>query len=398
VGADPIFAVRGEGPFIWDADGEAYIDYVCSWGALILGHAFPSVVRSITEAASRGSTFGMPTPWETDLARMAAEFVPSVEKLRLVNSGTEATMSAVRLARGVTGRNKVVKFDGNYHGHVDSLLVRAGSGALTLSIPGTPGVPAEHVAHTLIAPYNDAGAVEEVLAGAGEDVACIIVEPVAGNMGVVPPEDGFLERLRALASDCGCLLIFDEVMTGFRVARGGWQETAGVIPDITTMGKVLGGGLPLGAFGGRAALMDELAPQGPVYQAGTLSGNPLAVAAGTAALKEIDDEGFYDKLERAGARLELGLSECVAESGVPATINRAGSMMTLFFTGERVGGYASACGADTELYGRFFRTMRGEGVNLPPSQFEAWFVSSAHTEKEIDRTIEAARAALRDLG
>lgn len=397
VGADPIFAVKGEGPRIWDADGREYIDYVCSWGALILGHAHQAVVGAVVEAAAKGSTFGMPTPWETELAGLAAGLVPSVEKLRLVNSGTEATMSAVRLARGVTGRNKVIKFEGCYHGHVDSLLVRAGSGALTLSIPGTPGVPSEHVAHTLIAPFNNAGAVEDILSGAGEDVACIIVEPVAGNMGVVPPEPGFLESLRSLATGCGCLLIFDEVMTGFRLASGGYQEIAGVTPDITTMGKVLGGGLPLGAFGGRAEVMDQLAPGGPVYQAGTLSGNPLAVAAGTATLKLIKKGGFYEDLEKKAARLENGLTECVARSNVPASINRVGSMITLFFTGEKVKGYASACGADVDRYGAFFRAMREEGVNLPPSQFEAWFLSAAHTEREIDRTIEAACAALKAM-
>jgi glutamate-1-semialdehyde 2,1-aminomutase len=397
VGAEPIFAVKGEGPHIWDADGNKYIDYVCSWGALLLGHAFPDVVRSVRDAAVGGSTFGMPTPWETELAKLAAGFVPSVEKLRLVNSGTEATMSAVRLARGATGRNKIVKFEGCYHGHVDSLLVRAGSGALTLSIPGTPGVPVEHVAHTLIAPFNDAGAVEDILSGAGEDVACIIVEPVAGNMGVVPPKPGFLEDLRSLATDCGCLLIFDEVMTGFRLARGGYQEVAGVTPDLTTMGKVLGGGLPLGAFGGPAALMDELAPLGPVYQAGTLSGNPLAVAAGTVTLKQLEDGAVYGELEKAASRLERGLRECAADALAPTSINRAGSMITLFFAEEEITGYRSACAADAGRYGAFFRAMRSEGVNLPPSQFEAWFVSAAHTEDEIDRTVEAARSALRSV-
>lgn len=397
VAAPPIFAVRGRGSRIWDADGDEYIDYVCSWGALLLGHAFETVVKSVRETAGRGSTFGMPTPWETDLAKLVAGFVPSVEKLRLVSSGTEATMSAVRLARGATGRSKVLKFEGCYHGHVDSLLVKAGSGALTLSIPGTPGVPPEHVAHTTTAPFNDLDAVEEIMRSAGGDMACIIVEPVAGNMGVVPPAEGFLEGLREKTDEYGCVLIFDEVITGFRLGMGGYQEISGVTPDITTLGKVLGGGLPLGAFGGRADLMNNLAPDGPVYQAGTLSGNPLAVASGIATLGEISRPGFHADLDAAASLLERGLLECVASAAVPATVNRVGSMMTLFFTGGEVGGYSSACAADTNRYGAFFRAMRSEGVNLPPSQFEAWFVSSAHTEDDIGRTIDAARSALKRI-
>jgi glutamate-1-semialdehyde 2,1-aminomutase len=397
VGAQPIFAVKGAGSRIWDADGREYIDYVCSWGALILGHAFPAVVESVREAASRGSTFGMPTPWETELARRVVGMVPSVEKLRLVSSGTEATMSAIRLARGATGRAKVLKFEGCYHGHVDSLLVKAGSGALTLAIPGTPGVPAEHVAQTLVAQFNDLEDVDRIMHTSREEVACIIVEPVAGNMGVVPPADGFLEGLREIASKHGCLLIFDEVITGFRLGPGGYQEACGVIPDITTMGKVLGGGLPLGAFGGRADIMDHLAPDGPVYQAGTLSGNPLAVAAGIATLGEISQNDFHSALNSMASLLQSGLIDCMASAAVPAGVIRVGSLITLFFTGQEVTGYSSACSADTNRYGAFFRAMRSEGVNLPPSQFEAWFVSSAHTEDDINKTVNAARSALRNI-
>jgi len=395
VATGPIFAARGAGSRIWDAEGTEYVDYVCSWGALILGHAFLSVVESACAAVARGSTFGMPTAAETDLARRIARLVPSVEKVRLVNSGTEAAMSAVRLARGVTGRKKVVKFEGCYHGHVDSLLAEAGSGAMTLAIPGTPGVPPGHVSDTLVAPFNDLEGLDRVLAGSGGDVACIIVEPVAGNMGVVPPARGFLEGLRERADEIGCLLIFDEVITGFRLAPGGYQELCGVTPDITTMGKVLGGGFPLGAFGGRTEIMDALAPGGPVYQAGTLSGNPVAVAAGAATLDEVSRPGFHAELDGKAALLESGIGECLRETGTEGVVNRAGSMLTLFFTGSEVDGYASARSADTERYAAFFRAMRREGVNLPPSQFEAWFVSSAHTEDDIQMTLDAARRALR---
>jgi glutamate-1-semialdehyde 2,1-aminomutase len=390
--------VRGSGSRIWDADGRELIDYICSWGALLLGHAHPAVVESVREAVSRGSTFGMPTPWETELARRVVEWVPSVQKVRFVSSGTEATMSAVRLARGATGRSGILKFEGCYHGHVDSLLVKAGSGALTFAIPGTPGVPPEHVAHTLVAPFNDSQAAEKILRDRGEKIACVIVEPVAGNMGVVPPAEGFLESLRRSTAESGCVLIFDEVITGFRLGRGGYQEICGVTPDITTMGKVLGGGLPLGAFGGRAELMDMLAPDGPVYQAGTLSGNPLAVSAGAATLAELSSEGYYSRLESIASRVERGLVEAAASSRVRAVVNRVGSMITLFFTGESVTGYPSACSADTKLYASFFKEMRLRGVNLPPSQFEAWFVSSAHTEEDVDETLEAVRSSLSALG
>lgn len=397
VGTEPIFAVKGQGSRIWDADDTEYVDYVCSWGALLLGHAHPRIVDAVQKAASRGSSFGMPTPWETALAKQVIDCVPSVEKLRLVSSGTEATMSAVRLARGVTGRDKLLKFEGCYHGHVDSLLVKAGSGALTLAIPGTPGVPREHVAHTLVAPFNDLGAVQEIMEKEGESVACIIVEPVAGNMGVVPPKRGFLEGLRQITAGVGAILIFDEVITGFRLAKGGYQELSGVAPDMTTLGKALGAGVPVGAFGGRADLMDGLAPDGAVYQAGTLSGNPLAVAAGLAGMDEISRDGFYFDLERRAAALERGLTEAISSSSVEATVNRVGSMLTLFFTRDKVDGYQAASSADTARFGAFFKAMRSRAVNLPPSQFEAWFVSSAHTDEDIEKTIEAVRGALSEV-
>jgi glutamate-1-semialdehyde 2,1-aminomutase len=397
VGAQPIFAVRGRGSHIWDADDAEYVDYVCSWGALLLGHAHPRIVESVQRAASRGSSFGMPTPWETELARGVVGSVPSVEKLRLVSSGTEATMSAVRLARGFTGRDKVLKFEGCYHGHVDSLLVKAGSGALTLAIPGTPGVPEEDVAHTLVAPFNDLGGVQEMMESEGQEVACVIVEPVAGNMGVVPPKPGFLEGLREVTARNGALLIFDEVITGFRLAKGGYQELSGVTPDLTTLGKALGAGLPVGAFGGRAEVMDRLAPDGPVYQAGTLSGNPLAVAAGLASLEEISHDGFYVALERRAAALERGLMDAISAGPVHAVINRVGSMLTLFFASDEVDGYDAASSADTARFGAFFKAMRARGINLPPSQFESWFVSSAHTDEDVEKTVEAARGALSEM-
>jgi glutamate-1-semialdehyde 2,1-aminomutase len=397
VGVEPIFAVRGRGSRIWDADDRDYIDYVCSWGALLLGHAHPKVVESVQSAASRGSSFGLPTPEETELAKYIVRMVPSVEKVRLVSSGTEATMSAVRLARGITGRDKILKFEGCYHGHVDSLLVKAGSGALTLAIPGTPGVPREHVAQTLTAPYNDLGAVQEIMDREGADVACIIVEPVAGNMGVVPPKEGFLEGLKRTAADRGALLVFDEVITGFRLGKGGYQGLCGVIPDITTLGKALGAGLPVGAFGARAEIMDRLAPDGPIYQAGTLSGNPLAVAGGLASMREIIGDGFHEGLDERARSLEDGLVEAISSSSIDATVNRVGSMLTVFFTERNVDGYAAALTADTERFGAFFKAMRDRGVNLPPSQFEAWFVSSAHTEADVERTVDAVRAALSEI-
>ncbi len=397
VGADPIFFERGEGAYLIDVDGRRYIDYVASWGPLILGHAHPEVVAAVKAAAEGGTSFGAPTWAEVELARLICECVPSIEKVRLVNSGTEATMSAVRLARGYTGRKKIVKFDGCYHGHADSFLVKAGSGVATLGIPGSPGVPEEIVAHTISLPYNDLSAVKECFEKMGSEIAAVIVEPIAGNMGVVPPEPGFLEGLREITQKHGALLIFDEVITGFRVGLSGAQGLYGVEPDLTCLGKIIGGGLPVGAYGGRAEIMDHIAPEGPVYQAGTLSGNPLAVAAGLTTLRILTRPGTYERLEELSVRLFEGLSEAAREAGLEVTGNRVGSMMTLFFRGGRVTNFAEAAASDTARYGAFWRAMVKRGVYLAPSQFEAAFVSLAHTEEEIERTIEAARETFREL-
>ncbi len=393
VGADPVFINSGTGPFLIDVDGREYIDYVASWGPLILGHAHPEVIAAVQAAAENGTSFGAPTWQEVELAQLICEMIPSVEMVRLVNSGTEATMSAVRLARGYTGRKKIVKFDGCYHGHADSFLVKAGSGVATLGIPGSPGVPEEIVAHTISLPYNDLEAVGKTFAQAGDDIAAIIVEPVAGNMGVVPPKEGFLEGLREITLKHGALLIFDEVITGFRVGPSGAQGFYGVMPDLTCLGKIIGGGLPVGAYGGRAEIMKHIAPEGPVYQAGTLSGNPIAVAAGLATLKILSRPGVYERLEELSSRLAQGLAQAAQEAGAKVTFNRVGSMMTCFFREGEVIDFASAAASDTERYGQFWREMLARGVYLAPSQFEAAFVSLAHTEEEIDHTIEAAREA-----
>ncbi len=397
VGADPIFFERGQGPFLYDVDGRRYIDYVASWGPLILGHAHPEVVAAVKAAAEGGTSFGAPTWAEVELARLICECVPSIEKVRLVNSGTEATMSAIRLARGYTGRKKIVKFDGCYHGHADSFLVKAGSGVATLGIPGSPGVPEEIVANTISLPYNDLEAVKDCFAKMGPEIAAVIVEPIAGNMGVVPPEPGFLEGLREITRDHGALLIFDEVITGFRVGLSGAQGLYGVEPDLTCLGKIIGGGLPVGAYGGRAEIMDHIAPEGPVYQAGTLSGNPLAVAAGLTTLRILTRPGTYERLEELSARFFEGLSEAARAAGLKVTGNRVGSMMTLFFREGKVANFADAAASDTERYGAFWRAMVKRGVYLAPSQFEAAFVSLAHTEEEIERTIEAAREAFKEI-
>ncbi len=397
VGADPVFFAAGTGPFLIDVDGREYIDYVASWGPLILGHAHPEVIAAVQAAAEGGTSFGAPTWAEVELARLICDLVPSIEKVRLVNSGTEATMSAVRLARGYTGRKKIVKFDGCYHGHADSFLVKAGSGVATLGIPGSPGVPEEIVAHTLSLPFNDLAAVEEVFSKIGEEIAAVIVEPVAGNMGVVPPKPGFLEGLRELTLKYGALLIFDEVITGFRVSLAGAQGLYGVLPDLTCLGKIIGGGLPVGAYGGKAEIMDHVAPEGPVYQAGTLSGNPIAVAAGLATLKVLMRPGTYERLEELSVRLAQGLVEMASQAGVEICAQRVGSMMTCFFRSGEVSNFAEAAQSDTELYGRFWREMLARGVYLAPSQFEAAFVSLAHTEEEIDFTVEAAREAFQAL-
>ncbi|MBV9356007.1 MAG: glutamate-1-semialdehyde 2,1-aminomutase [Chloroflexi bacterium] len=398
VGGTPRFIVRGKAAHIWDSDGNEYIDYLGSWGPLIVGHAHPGVVAALQEAAALGTSFGAPTPGEVELARLVREAFPSMELVRFVSSGTEATMTALRLARAVTGRERVLKFDGGYHGHVDGLLVQAGSGPLTLGAPDSPGVPSAVAAETLSVRYNDADAVELAFGTHPDQVAAVIVEPVAGNMGVVPPAPHFLARLRDITRAHGALLIFDEVITGFRVAPGGAQERYGVTPDLTCLGKILGGGLPVGAYGGRRELMEQVAPLGPVYQAGTLSGNPLAMAAGIATLRLLREDGVYERLEQLAQRLVTGLGEAAAEADVPYTANRVGSMFTGFFTSGAVTDYASARQADTRAYGRYFHTLLEHGAYLAPSQFEAGFVSLAHTDADIDATLKAAAAAFSAAG
>ncbi len=381
--AEPLFVRRGEGAYIEDVNGARYVDWVMSWGPLLFGHADPETVQAVVRAAHDGTTFGAPTEAEVELAAEIAAAVPSIEQVRLVSSGTEAAMSAVRLARAATRRDRVLKFAGCYHGHADALLVAAGSGVATLGIPSTPGVPAAVAGDTIVCPFNDADAVAEAVLRYGEGLACVIVEPVAGNMGVVPPEPGFLQTLRSLCDAAGSLLVFDEVITGFRVARGGAQERYGVLPDLTVLGKIVGGGLPLGAFGGRAELMERLAPAGDVYQAGTLSGNPLATAAGISVLRRLRDPAVYEELEHRAARLEVGLSPF-------CRVQRVGSMLTLFATTHAVRNFEDATRTDAEQYGALFRNLLGQGVYLAPSQYEALFVSLAHGDEEIDRTIEAA--------
>jgi len=395
VGGSPLFVARAEGARLWDADGRSFIDYVGSWGPMILGHAHPAVLEAVREAARHGTSFGAPCALEVELAERVTRHVPSVETVRFVSSGTEAAMSALRVARGFTGRRKVLKFDGCYHGHADSLLVSAGSGVATLGIPGSPGVPEGTVADTLVAPFNDVAAVAEVVAAHGRDLAAVIVEPVCGNMGTVAPRPGYLEALREITRRNGTLLVFDEVMTGFRLALGGAQQVYGVAPDMTCLGKILGGGLPAAAYGGRRDVMATVAPEGPVYQAGTLSGNPLAMAAGAALLDRLAEPGTYDALEATGARLEEGLRRAARDAGAQVTINRVGSMITVFFCPGPVTDYASAKASDTRRFGRFFHEMLERGVYLPPAQFEAAFVSRAHGEAEVDATVAAAAVAFR---
>jgi glutamate-1-semialdehyde 2,1-aminomutase len=393
VGGSPLFIVAGEGARVFDADGRAYLDYLGSWGPLILGHAPPGVVEAVREAARRGTSYGAPCPAEVELAERVTRLVPSMEKVRFVSSGTEAAMSAVRLARGFTGRSKVLKFEGCYHGHADGMLVAAGSGVATLGIPGSPGVTAGTVADTLVAPYNDVRAVEAVVAAHGGDLAAVIVEPVVGNMGCVLPAPGYLESLREITRRTGALLVFDEVITGFRLGLGGAQAAYGITPDLTCLGKIIGGGLPVGAYGGRAEVMDRIAPDGPVYQAGTLSGNPLAMAAGCAALDALQKPGTYERLAVLTTRLTDGLAAAAAAAGAVVTINRVASMFTVFFCGGPVTDYAGAKTSDTARYARFFHAMLDRGVYLPPAQFEAAFVSLAHTEDDVDATVRAAREA-----
>ncbi len=396
VGGDPLFIEKADGAWIWDADGNRYIDYIGSWGPMILGHAHPEVIKAVTKAASKGISYGASTEIEIQLAEKIREMIPSMELIRMVNSGTEATMSALRLARGYTGRSKVIKFTGCYHGHGDSFLIKAGSGALTLGIPDSSGITEGTARDTLVAEYNNLKQVREIVMANSEQIAAIIVEPVAGNMGIVLPSTGFLEGLREIADSDGIILIFDEVMTGFRLSRGGAQGLYGIRPDITTIGKILGGGMPVGAYGGRADIMSKLAPLGSVYQAGTLSGNPLAMAAGLASLNLVDSDEIYIKLENMGNTLAEGILRAAKDTGIDITINRAGSMFTVFFTDKPVIDYKSASSSDTEIFSRFFRSMLEHGVLLPPSQFESAFISLKHSGEAIENTIDAAREAFKE--
>ncbi len=397
VGGKPLFIASGSGCKITDIDGNTYIDYVCSWGPLILGHAHPAVVEKVNSTVQKGASFGAPTILEIQLAKLIKEAIPSIEKVRMVNSGTEATMSAIRLARGYSKRNLVIKFDGCYHGHVDGLLIQAGSGATTLGIPTSPGIPQDYARNTITLPFNDLDAVTDVCNHKGSEIACIIVEPVAGNMGVVPPKPGYLQGLREITKKHGILLIFDEVMTGFRVAYGGAQTLYGVTPDLTTLGKIMGGGFPVGAFGGRAEIMDSLAPVGPIYQAGTLSGNPVAMAAGIATLEKLKEKDTYKTLEKLSKNLGEGLERSAREAGVPTYHTRVGSMLCTFFTDKPVTDYATAKKSDTGRYAAYFRGMLERGIYLAPSQFEAAFVSIAHGEKEIEATIKASSEVMKGI-
>ncbi|MCF8024670.1 MAG: glutamate-1-semialdehyde 2,1-aminomutase [Desulfobacteraceae bacterium] len=397
VAQDPLFIDKGQGCRIYDVEGRGYIDYVCSWGPLILGHRHPAVIGEVEKALLRGTSFGAPVDLEVELAEMIIDAVDSVEMVRMVNSGTEATMSAVRAARAYTGRDGIVKFDGCYHGHSDSLLVAAGSGVATLNIPGSPGVPQSLVDHTMSLPYNDAETFVSFMEGKGDEIAAVIVEPVAGNMGMVPPDPDFLAALRRETEKHGAVLIFDEVMSGFRVAYGGAQQLYGISPDLSCFGKIVGGGLPVGAYGGKKEIMEQIAPQGPVYQAGTLAGNPLAMAAGIATLKQIKKSGFYEALEENSARLGQGLARLAERVDIPVTVNRVGSMVGLFFTEGPVADFVQAKGSDTERFARFYRGMLEKGIYLPAAQFEVIFVSSAHEIADIDETLSAAESVMAGL-
>ncbi len=395
VGMQPFFVDRAEGPYVWDVDGNRLIDYVCTWGPSILGHAAPPVIEAVIEAAKKGTSFGIPNPAEVELAALICEWVPSIEKVRMVSSGTEATMSAIRLARGFTGRDLILKFEGCYHGHVDSLLIQAGSGALTHGRPDSAGVPAALAALTRVLPFNDLPALEALFTSQGDQLAAVILEPVPANAGLYLPRPGYLQTLRDLCTKHGVVLIFDEVMTGFRLAKGGYQEICGIAPDLTALGKVIGGGLPVGAFGGRAEIMNQLSPDGPVYQAGTLSGNPLAMAAGLAQLRTLESENGYEKLENLGAQLESGVRSTLQKIGRPFTFQRIGSMFCLYFTEREVWNLNDAKTSDTALFARFFKTCLESGLYLAPSQYEAGFLSLAHTPEILERSSEIFLNALR---
>lgn len=397
VGCDPLFVKKAHGVTITDVDGNEFIDFVGSWGPMILGHAHPALVEAVRKTTQDGTSFGAPTPLEVELAELVCDSVPSLEKVRFVSSGTEATMSAVRLARGYTGRNVIIKFDGCYHGHADSFLVKAGSGVITLGIPGSPGVPDDIVKNTLSIPYNDSETLEKTLRDESLDIACVIIEAVAGNMGVIVPELSFLKKLRELTSELGIVLIFDEVITGFRIALGGAQERFGITPDLTCLGKIIGGGLPVGAYGGKKEIMDKVAPDGPVYQAGTLSGNPLAMAAGLALIRELRQPGFYAELEEKSNRFAEGLRKIAGNAAVPAVLNQIGSMMTCFFTDAPVTDFESAMKANADLYGQHYRQMLAGGIWIAPSQFEAAFVSAAHTRDHLEKALNMTESSFRKL-
>ena len=397
VGSTPRFISRASGSKIYDVDDRAYIDYVASWGPLILGHAHPAVIEAIIDAAGRGTSYGAPTLAEIEMAEMITAAFPSIEMVRMVNSGTEAVMSAIRLARAFTGRNKIIKFEGCYHGHADSMLVKAGSGIATLGIPGSPGVPAELASLTLTVPFNDIESVRSAVQEHGHEIGCIILEPVPGNMGVVLPKPGFLEELRTLTRAAGILLIFDEVITGFRLGYGGFQNQVKIQPDLTCLGKIIGGGLPVGAFGGRRDVMEMLAPNGSVYQAGTLSGNPLAMAAGKATLQALRQSGTYESLEKNTEQLTREIKTCFDQAGIPVCVNRIGSMFTLFFTRDEVFDFKTALQSDTKRYAKYFNDMLNNGINLAPSQFETAFISSAHSDADFEATINACRTAVKNL-
>jgi glutamate-1-semialdehyde 2,1-aminomutase len=397
VGGQPFFVNKAKGARVWDVDGNEYIDYVCTWGPAILGHAHPKIISAVKTAAEFGTSFGIPNPSEVTMAKLICSLVPSVKKVRMTNSGTEACMSAIRLARGFTKRDKIIKFDGCYHGHADSLLVKAGSGALTFGHPDSAGVPAAFTQHTIVLPFNDIDALKACFAANKDQIAGIIVEPVPGNAGLYLPNPGYLEFLREITAANGALLIFDEVMTGFRLAKGGAQARFGITPDLSCFGKVIGGGLPVGAFGGRAEIMDYLAPLGPVYQAGTLSGNPIAMAAGIAALEELESGGAYCQLEELAEQLEAGMRDAAKSAGVPVQFNACGSMFCGYFTSEPVHNLADAMKSDRERFKKYFHGMLNEGVYLAPSQFEAGFISTAHTREDIDKTVRAAAKVMKTL-